>query len=64
MSNPSKNTIQLHRLLQDLLSKYHAIPDHAKHGNYGRCLSMLITQTRMAAINSEDMDEDKSYARI
>lgn len=53
---PSQNTKQLHKLIQDLLSRYHGIPDLRKYGDYGKCLEKIIQETREFCIISEERD--------
>jgi hypothetical protein len=57
----SKNTLRLHKLLQNLLSEWHGI--HNKHGNHGKCLAEIIAIVRERAKESEAMDRDKSEHR-
>jgi hypothetical protein len=50
----SKNTLRLHKLLQNLLSEWHSLP--SKHGNHGKCLAEIIAIVRERAKESEAMD--------
>ena len=60
---PSQATKKIHKHLQNLLSIWAGIPTVSQHDDYANLLREHIASARQAAIDSEQMDKDKSLSR-